>query len=41
MGCTVLVLERWIVPLTKLEPMPVEMAWMGLGAWGEGSERFG
>jgi hypothetical protein len=34
MGCTVLVVERWILLLTKLEPMPVGMAWRGSEAWG-------
>ena len=36
MGCTVLVLGRWILLLTKLVPMPVGMAWRGLGVWGRG-----
>lgn len=36
MGCTVLVLGRWILLLTKLVPMPVGMAWKGIWAWSEG-----
>jgi len=36
MACTVLVSERWIRLLTKLEPMPVGMAWRGIVVWESG-----